>query len=199
MVRAVPARESPPVTPLFEAACDLQAFFTQRQWRFCIIGGMALLRWGEPRFTRDVDVTLLSGFGREEQFITPLLTSGYRGRIADAAAFALRNRVLLLQSPSGVPIDIALGGLPFEEAVVERSSLFEFAPGCSLRTCSAEDLIILKLFAFRPQDVLDVETVAMRQRGALDWVHIERHLGPLSEIKEQPEIMDAFGRLRRPR
>jgi len=124
------------VTPLFEAACDLQAFLTQRQWRFCIIGGMALLRWGEPRFTRDVDVTLLSGFGREEQFITPLLTSGYRGRIADAAAFALRNRVLLLQSPNGVPIDIALGGLPFEEVVVERSSLFEFAPGCSLRTCS---------------------------------------------------------------
>jgi len=187
------------MTPLFEAARDLQAFLTQRQWRFCIIGGMALLRWGDPRFTRDVDVTLLSGFGHEEQFITPLLASGYRGRIADAAGFALRNRVLLLQSPNGVPIDIALGGLPFEEVVVERSSLCEYAPGCALRTCSAEDLIVLKLFAFRPQDVLDVETIAIRQEGALDWGHIERHLGPLAEIKEQPEIMDFLARLRRAR
>ena len=185
------------MTPLLQAARDLQAFLSQREWRFCIIGGIALLRWGEPRFTRDVDVTLLSGFGSEEQFITPLLTSGYRGRIAGAAAFALRNRVLLLESPNGVPIDIALGGLPFEEVVVERSSLFEFAPGCSLRTCSAEDLIILKLFAFRPQDVLDVETVVVRQRGALDWAHVEQYLEPLAETKEQPEIMDALVRLRR--
>jgi len=185
------------MTPLLQAARDLQAFLSQREWRFCIIGGIALLRWGEPRFTRDVDVTLLSGFGSEEQFITPLLTSGYRGRIAGAAAFALRNRVLLLESPNGVPIDIALGGLPFEEVVVERSSLCEFAPGCSLRTCSAEDLIILKLFAFRPQDVLDVETVVVRQRGALDWAHVEQYLEPLAEIKEQPEIMAALVRLRR--
>src|ERR1019366_1017297 len=64
--------------------------------------------------------------------------------------------------------------------------------GLRFTTCSAEDLIVLKLFAFRPQDLLDVETIAVRQRGKLDWAHIERHLGPLAEIKEQPEIMDAL-------
>jgi len=47
--------------------------------------------------------------------------------------------------------------------------------------------------------VLDVETVVVRQRGELDWGYIELHLGPLSEVKEQPEIMDAFSRLRRGR
>jgi hypothetical protein len=187
------------MTPLLEAATDLQVVLMQQQWRFCIIGGLALLRWGEPRFTRDVDVTLLSGYGREEEFINPLLASGYKGRIAGAAAFAVRNRVLLLESPNGVPIDVALGGLPFEELVVDRSSLFEFEAGCWLRTCSAEDLIILKLFAFRPQDVLDVDTVVVRQQGTLDWAHIEQHLAPLAEIKEQPEIMDALVRLRRRR
>ena len=184
------------MTPLLEAARDLQAFLTERRWKFCIIGGIALLRWGEPRFTRDVDVTLLTGFGREDEFIAPLLEGGYRGRVTDAAGFARRNRVLLLTAPSGAPVDIALGGLPFEEEMVERSSLFEFTRGCRLRTCSAEDLIILKLFAFRPRDVPDVETEVVRQRGALDWDHIERHLGALSELKEQPEIMETFGRLR---
>lgn len=179
-----------------EAARDLQAFLTERQWKFCIIGGIALLRWGEPRFTRGVDVTLVNGFGREDEFIAPLLQSGYRGRVTDAAGFAHRNRVLLLNAPGGTPVDIALGGLPFEEEMVERSSLFEFTRGCRLRTCSAEDLIILKLFAFRPRDVPDVETEVVRQRGALDWDHIERHLGALSELKEQPEIMATFARLR---
>jgi hypothetical protein len=165
-------------------------------YHFCIIGGIALLRWGEPRFTRDVDVTLLGGFGREDEFIAPFLEAGYRGRVTDAAGFARRNRVLLRTAPGGTPVHIALGGLPFEEEMVERSSLFEFSRGCRLRTCSAEDLAILKLFAFRPRDVLDVETLLVRQRGALDWVHAERHLKELSDIKEQPEIMEALARLR---
>ena len=175
----------------------LQQFLSDRNWRFSIIGGIALLRWGEPRFTLDVDVTLLTGFGGENEYITSILASGYRGCIPEAAEFARRNRVLLVDSPRGVPIDIALGGLPFEVLVVERSSAFEFEAGCSLRTCSAEDLIVLKLFAFRTRDILDVETIAIRQRGRLDWAYIETQLLPLAELKEQPEIMQVVARLRR--
>ena len=185
------------MTPLLEAALELQTFFDQRHWRFCIIGGIALLRWGEPRFTRDVDATLLSGFGREDEFITPILASNYRGRIPDAAEFARRNRVLLLESSGGIPIDIALGGLPFESLAVERASLYQFEAGCVLRTCSAEDLVVLKLFAFRTKDVADVETVVVRQRGQLDWAYIEAQLGPLADLKQEPEILDAVARLRR--
>jgi len=136
------------------------------------------LRWGEPRFTRDVDVSLLSGFGREDEFIAPILSSAYRGRIPEAGEFARRNRVSLLDSPDGVPIDIALAGLPFEALAVERASLYEFEPGCSLRTCSAEDLMVQKLFAFRTRDVAGVETIVVRQRGHLDWTYIEKQLGP---------------------
>jgi hypothetical protein len=81
--------------------------------------------------------------------------------------------------------------------MVERASVYEFEPGCALRTCSAEDLIVQKLFAFRTRDVLDVETIVLRQRGLLDWVYIEKQLRPLAELKEQPEIMEVFSRLRR--
>ncbi|MGA3241646.1 MAG: nucleotidyl transferase AbiEii/AbiGii toxin family protein [Bryobacteraceae bacterium] len=187
------------MTPLLEAARGLQTFLEERNWRFAIIGGLALLRWGEPRFTRDVDVSLLCGFGREDEFIAPFFASGYRGRISDASAFARRNRVLLLEAPNGVPIDIALAGLPFEEEVVERSSKFEFAAGCALRTCSAEDLIVFKLFAFRPRDLADVESVVTRRESELDWDYIERQLAPLAEVKESPGIMEALARLRRTR
>lgn len=184
------------MTPLLRGALELQRFFEEREWRFCVIGGIALLRWGEPRFTRDVDVTLLTGFGGEERFIRLILASGYRGRIPDAASFAQRNRVLLVYSPDGISIDIVLAGLPFEALLVERASLFEFEPGCPLRTCSAEDLIVQKLFAFRPRDVLDVETVVVRQRRRLDWAYIETHLAPLAELKDQPEIMSTLSKLR---
>src|SRR5262245_59999674 len=171
------------MSALFDAARAFQAFLDSRDWRFCFIGGLAVLRWGEPRFTRDIDVTLLCPFGSEDAVSMPLLDSGYVGRISDARGFARQNRVLLLQSRSGVPIDVALGALPFEKCMIERSSLFEFETNCALRTCSAEDLVILKLFAFRPHDVIDAETVVIRQRGALDWQYIETNLEPLAEVK----------------
>jgi hypothetical protein len=58
---------------LFEAARELQVFCDSRCWRSCFIGGIAVLRWGEPRVTRDVDLTLLTGFGAEDIFIDALL------------------------------------------------------------------------------------------------------------------------------
>ena len=81
--------------------------------------------------------------------------------------------------------------------MVQRASLYEFEAGCTLLTCSAEDLMVQKLFAFRTRDVADVETIAVRQSGRLDWAYIEAHLGPLADLKEQPEIMSVFSRLRR--
>jgi hypothetical protein len=136
------------VNEVFRAAADLQAVCLSEGWRYCFIGGLAVQRWGEPRETVDVDATLVSVPGREDIYIDVLLHA-YDPRISDAAAFARTNRVLLLRAKSGVGLDIALGALPFEESVVERSSLFVFPPDVSLRTCSAEDLIVLKVFAAR--------------------------------------------------
>jgi len=37
------------VNLLFEAAAEISRFFSDRNWRYCVIGGLALQRWGEPR------------------------------------------------------------------------------------------------------------------------------------------------------
>jgi len=183
------------VFELFRVAADVQTFCEGRSWRFCFIGGLALQRWGEPRETVDVDVTLLTGFGGEEPFIGALLDR-YARRVQDAAAFARTNRVLLLRSDSGVGIDVALGGLPFEEEVVDRASPFPFPGDVPLRTCSAEDLIVLKAFAARGRDWVDIEGVIVRQAGALDWSYIDARLAPLAVLKEAPEILTELARRR---
>jgi predicted nucleotidyltransferase len=59
-----------------------------------------------------------------------------------------------------------------------------------LRTCSAEDLIVLKAFAGRGQDWVDVERIVVRQTGKLDWDYIRDQLRPLAALKEAPEILD---------
>jgi hypothetical protein len=177
------------VNAVIHAAADLQAVCEGEGWRFCFIGGLAVQRWGEPRETVDVDLTLLTGFDREDRFIAPLIAR-FEPRIDAAADFARVNRVLLLRAQSGVGLDIALGGLPFEEALVDRSSHFSFPPGHSLRTCSAEDLVVLKAFADRPKDWVDVDGIILRQSGRLDWVYVRAQLAPLAELKDAPEILD---------
>src|SRR5215467_89409 len=157
---------------IFQAAFEFQQFCDKRGWRSCFIGGIAVQRWGQARVTRDIDITLLTGFGGEDSFIETLLAH-YAPRIDGAAEFALRSRALLLESPDGVGLDVSLGALPFEQLVIERATLFEFAPGLNLRICSAEDLMVMKLFASRAIDIRDAEGIAVRHKQTLDWRYIE--------------------------
>jgi hypothetical protein len=183
------------VNEIIRAAAELQGVCESHGWRFCFIGGLAVERWGQPRETVDVDMTLLTGFGDEERYIRTLLAQ-FEPRVEEAAEFAMRHRVVLARAPSGVGLDISLGGLPFEESVVERSRLFVYPPDVPLRTCSAEDLIVLKSFAARAKDWLDVEGIIVRQTGKLDWQYILRQLRPLAELKGEPEILDELDRRR---
>jgi hypothetical protein len=183
------------VTEVFLAALEVQTLCEAQHWQFCFIGGLALQRWGEPRETVDVDVTLLTGFGGEERFVHILLNA-FSARIPDAAQFALEHRVLLLRAKSGVGLDIACGGLPFEESAVSRSSLFAFPGDLRLRTCSAEDLIVMKAFAARGKDWVDIEGIIIRQTGKLDWAYIKSQITPLVELKGAPEILSELEKRR---
>lgn len=109
--------------------------------------------------------------------------------------FAIVNRVLLLRGHSGVPMDIALAGFPFEAEIIDRASAFEYLPGIALRTASAEDLIVLKAFANRRRDWSDIAGIIARQQW-LDWDVILARLAPLTELKGEAEILAELDRVR---
>jgi hypothetical protein len=116
---------------LFLAAAELETFLIEQGWRYCFIGGIALQRWGQPRLTNDIDLTILAGFGNEAAFVDALL-GRYHARIPDGRDFALSHRVLLLESQDAIPIDVALGGIAFEDQLVSRATRYEFLPDVSL-------------------------------------------------------------------
>ena len=45
---------------LYQTAAQVQEFCQSRGWQFCFIGGLAYIRWAEPRQTSDVDLTLMN-------------------------------------------------------------------------------------------------------------------------------------------
>ena len=179
---------------VLEAGMEVQAFCQSQGWRFCFIGGVAIQRWGNPRLTQDVDLTLLTGFGNEESFLRPLLAH-FTPRRADAFEFALSRRVLLVRTGSGVDADIALGAVPFEERAVSRSSTWEWVAGKSLITCSGEDLVVHKVFAGRDRDWGDVEELLARQHGKLNLAQVRAELAPLLELKDDPDALPKLDRM----
>lgn len=179
---------------LFLAAREVADFMKARRWKFCVIGGLAVQRWGEPRLTRDADLTLLTGVGEEEQFADALLKR-FHGRRSDARAFALVNRVLLIRASNGTDVDVSFGALDFEISMLKRATPFEFSAGLVLPTCSAEDLFVMKAFAARTQDWQDARGIVVRQGRNLDVAYILGYLIPLCELKETPEIVEQARRI----
>jgi hypothetical protein len=185
--------------PAIEAALELQGFLESHGEKFCIIGGLAVQRWGEVRLTVDADATVLTDWSRDEVVTDLLLGSPFLPRMADAREFALSNRVLLLKNAKGTHVDVALGAMDFENRSVQRSSLWRVSENATLRTCSAEDLVVHKTFAGRTRDWADIEGILQRQGPKLDLELVRSELLPLLELKGTPEAMDRIAALCRSR
>jgi hypothetical protein len=180
---------------LYEAAAELQEFCRQRDWKCCLIGGLAVSRLGRARATRDVDLALLTGFGNEQRFVDELL-SNFSGRSANAGEFALQNRVLLIRASNQVPVDIGLAAIGFEESMIARAKRHRFGSKFSLWTATPDDLVVLKAFANRDIDWFDLEGLLVRQAGKLNWGYINQQLAPLCELSDSPDVVDRLRRLR---
>jgi hypothetical protein len=185
------ARLTPHTRGLARAAHDILRFLDQHHVPACLIGGLAVQRWGEPRVTQDVDLTLLAPFGDERRPVD-LLLGRYRARDRGAKRFALEYRVLKLTTQDGVPIDVSLGALPFEMEVLDRALRWPLTPTINVPVCSAEDLVIYKLIAARPRDLLDVEGVVRVQGRRLDIARVRFWMRTLSELLEMPDLIEPF-------
>ena len=158
--------------------------------RACLIGGMVISRWGQPRATTDADFSALAPYGEEARVLDVLLAR-FDARRADAREFALKYRVALL-SDHGVGIDVALAAYPFEIEALDSSTPWLLGAGVTLRTCSAEHLIVYKLVAARPQDLIDMEGIVRRQGARLNVELVRRWGREFAELKEDPDFLRPF-------
>jgi hypothetical protein len=180
---------------LIEAALEIQEFCEGRSWRFCFIGGLAVLHWGDARVTRDADLTIFTGLGDEARYVDALLEE-FAPRVGEAKEFALRHRVLLLRASNGVPLDVSLGALAFEEQAVEGAELEEFVPGQRLRLATPGALVVFKAFADRPQDWQDIEGVIVKSGARIDWEQVRGQLKILLDLKGDMSALDRLDALR---
>ncbi len=116
----------------------------------------------------------------------------------DAREFALRHRVLLVRSKTGIPIDISLDIPGYEEEALQRAVEVNSPGAGKLRLIGPEDLIIHKCAGGRPRDLEDVEGILIRQRLEIepklvsDW---SESFQPLVDTHDPLELFEqAFHR-----
>jgi hypothetical protein len=185
-----------PPPHLIAAAQSLLGVLDNARIQACLIGGMVISRWGQPRATTDADFSALAPYGDETRVLDVLLAR-FQPRRADARTFALDHRVLLLTTADGVGLDVALAAFPFEIEALEQATSWDLGVGVALRTCSAEHLIVYKLVAARPQDLLDMEGIVRRQGRRLDLDCIRRWGREFADLKEDPDLLRPFERVLR--
>jgi hypothetical protein len=184
-----------PLQPKFlEALEAVRDAFSQIDVPWSVIGGLAVIAHGVPRYTADIDVTLLAGEIEEGKLLEVLTEHRIEARIEDAVAFARENNVLLLEhSPSGVPLDLSLAWLPFEEEAIRESRLVDFA-GVEVPIPRPEDLLLYKLIAFRPGDLEDAERLFLLHRADINRARIRTLLEEVCSALEDSQRLEVFDR-----
>lgn len=179
----------PDLLLLAPALESVQHLIERLDERGMIIGGVAVSLLSRPRLTADVDAMVLLDTDELPRLLAIAEQEGLLPRMSDAADFARRHRVLLLQhQESGVNVDISLGLLPFEVEAIERSKIYQIGT-LTLRIPTPEDLIVFKAVAHRPKDLLDIQAL-IESCINLDNKYIADRVHEFAQLLEMPELWD---------
>jgi hypothetical protein len=166
----------------------------ERNILYMVIGGQAVLLYGEPRLTKDIDITLGVGPERLPDVVEMVEVLKWKVLVEAPEEFVHQTMVLPCSEPvAGVRVDFIFSSSAYERQAMERVRRVPIGKA-QVRFASVEDLIIHKLIAGRPRDLEDVRCILIKNRE-LDARYIRHWLkqfeGALSEpfLKRFEEIL----------
>ncbi len=168
------------------------SWLNQRKIAYMVIGGFAVAVWGEPRFTRDLNVTVSVPPEQLDSTIIAI-SEAFTPLVADAARFVNDTRVLPIMIDS-VPVDIVFAALPYEESAIVRARTIDL--GSPVRICAPEDLILHKIVSPRARDHEDVEGVFRYRYAELDYAYLDPRVEELATALADRNMIDRYRALR---
>jgi len=153
---------------------------------YMVIGGYAAILYGEPRLTRDIDITVGLGPDQLERLLDVV-------READlvpaqgAEELARRNYVLPCSDPTTqLDVDVILAVSAYEQEAMARARTVVVG-GAGVRFASPEDVLIHKIVAGRPRDIEDARAILAKMPD-LDRHYIVRWLREFEATLPSPLV-----------
>jgi hypothetical protein len=149
-----------------------------------VIGGQAVLLYGEPRLTKDIGITLgvgVEGFARITDLVREL---ALKILVDDPEAFARKTMVLpVIEDETGIRVDFIFSHSPYEEQAITRTRAVPFGQ-TAVNFASLEDVVIHKIIAGRGRDIDDVKAILLKN-PAYDTDYITRWLKEFDESLQE--------------
>jgi hypothetical protein len=142
-----------------------------------VIGGQALLIYGEPRLTKDIDVTLGVGIEELAKVKTAVEALRLKPLPGDTDDFVKKTMVLpCIDKASGIRVDFIFSYSTYERQAIERANTIRLG-GTPVKFASMEDLVIHKVIAGRARDMEDVRSILLRnptydRKYIDDWLEV---------------------------
>ena len=184
-----PKNSYPPDWPGFAAALrDLMDWQAAQKLPLALVGGVAVGVYSRPRATKDIDVTWVTQIA-PDALLPSLAAHHLVPAFAESIELAVNSGVLpLVHTPSGAIIDIIFALFPYQQQMVARAVPIEVMDRV-VPVVQLEDLCVLKLFAGRPQDMVDVQSLA-RGNPKLDRAAVLEQIRLFAEMIEEPQIYE---------
>ena len=158
---------------------------------YMIIGGQAVLLYGEPRLTRDIDITLGINPDRLDEILVLVQELSLRPLPDNIEDFVRQTMVLpTLDETTGIRVDFIFSFTPYEACAIERSNKITIM-GVEVSFASPEDVIIHKIFAGRPRDIEDVISIILKNPN-IDKEYIRDWLMKFDDSSDERGFLDAF-------
>jgi hypothetical protein len=160
--------------------------------RWYVFGAQAVLVWGRPRLTGDVDVTMFPDREDSDAFVTAMARAGFDLRVANVHDFVARTRVFpFTHVVSGLALDVVLGGPGLEEEFLRTARQVDIG-GVTVPVIGPEELIVTKVLASRSKDLDDVRGILVAQAEALDLQRIRDLLRAIESAIDQSDLSPCF-------
>ena len=146
---------------------------TQRKIPYMVIGGHAVLIYGEPRLTQDIDITLGVDASKLDLIKDLAAAIGLEILVKDPNTFVKDTMVLPLKDKkSGIRIDLIFSNSAYEKEALKNVKRISIG-GLKVSYASLEDLVIHKLIAGRPRDMEDIQGILLKNPH-YDAIYIKR-------------------------
>ncbi len=162
---------------------------------YMIIGGQAVLLYGEPRLTRDIDITLGIDTDQLDKLLMVIKELSLKALPEDIKPFVSRTMVLpAIDEGSGIRVDFIFSFTSYEAEAIKRARKISIL-GSEVCFASPEDVIIHKIFAGRPRDLEDVRIIVLKN-PEIDGSYIRNWLKEFDASSDEKKFLNTFDEIR---
>ena len=160
----------------------------KRKIAYMIIGGQAVLLYGDPRLTRDIDITI--GLGPDEiSDINEVIDElNYKILVDSPGSFVVKTNVLPCSEPeTGIRIDFIFSYSEYEKQALKKVNIINIGKA-EVCFASVEDIVIHKIIAGRARDIEDVKNILIKNNN-IDREYIINWLGQFDASLSQSFLL----------